>query len=35
MEKFDQFLNLTNDFECTKFAFFEKVVHNFGKSDVT
>ena len=24
---------LKNDFESTKFAIFEKVVHNFGRSD--
>ncbi len=33
LERFDQFSTLKNDFECTNFAIFDKVVHNFGKSD--
>ena len=33
LERFDQFLTQKNDFESTNFAMFEKVVHNFGKSD--
>ena len=30
---FDQFLTQKNDFESTKFEMFEKINHNFGKSD--
>ena len=33
LERFDQFYRLKNDFESTNFAIFDKVVHNFGKSD--
>ena len=33
LERFDQFQTLKNDFESTNFAIFEKVVHNFGKSE--
>ena len=33
LERFDKFLTLKNDFECTNFEMFEEVVHNFGKSD--
>ena len=33
MDRFDQFLTLKNDFENQNFEMFEKVAHNFGKSD--
>ena len=33
LERFNQFLTLKNDFESTNFAIFDKVVHNFGKSE--
>ena len=33
-ERFGRFLMPKNDFESTNFANFEKVVHNFGKSDM-
>ena len=32
-KRFDQFLIQKNYFESTNFEMFEKVVHNFGKSD--
>ena len=33
LERFDQFQKLKNDFETQNFEIFDKVVHNFGKSD--
>ena len=32
-ERFDQFYTLKNDFQTQNFEIFDKVVHNFGKSD--
>ena len=32
-DRFDQFQKLKNDFKSQNFAIFDKVVHNFGKSD--
>ena len=32
-ERFHWFLILKNEFECTNFAIFEKVAHDFGRSD--
>ena len=33
LERFDKFYTLKNDFETQNFEIFDKVVHNFGKSD--
>ena len=33
MDRFDQLSTLKNDFENQNFEMFEKVAHNFGKSD--
>ena len=33
MGRFNQFLTLKNDFEIQNFGIFDKVVHNFSKSD--
>ena len=33
MERFNQFLMQKKDFESQNFAIFDKVGHNFGKSD--
>ena len=33
MERFNQFLMEKKDFESQNFAIFDKVGHNFGKSD--
>ena len=33
LERLDQFETLKNDFEIQNFEIFDKVVHNFGKSD--
>ena len=30
---FDQFKTLKNDFETQNFGIFDKVIHDFGKSD--
>ncbi len=33
LENFNQFQTLKNDFETQNFKIFDKVVHNFDKSD--